>query len=532
MLITVEGTTNTTLQGAVTVKAEGAHITALDSTATFDPDWNNIPVDKSTFIQTINGVSPDSKGNLFLFGSECDSWGYIVGGTATDAGYKDGEGNPLPDPVVVTSGSTYSKSGIWLVDLCPACSACEMLYRLKQEVIRMKLWLAVLRDVNLYQQHLNEPEHHSDRTELTEANWLWNRRFLPDKYIQCGKYILADEEEPTSFEAYAEDEQFSKGLQLIQQYMTTVHMWNYLVNRNNKSDVISIAPEDTAGFVVQTKRAVTSCNQEQTIQCKVEILHCNAVDDNGVIEGCYVDPPSPIELADSIWFGNRDAVDAPYPVSVLIPRAEVEFIPFEHESDTITPDQAIVGVPAITIDEQTGARSNMWINTESGGSPAYCRWVRTKSIDDPYSATLNVVAAGTYAVTVKFLPFIDSVMQDAEGKPISLRGTTASAVEGKPQQDGSVVFQFFAKDSDPKYLENPSTDQYIDAKTAPTVSVSYKLLWTIRIIWAVTDGHGNVNEETNTYQYLCNGVRRYYSSSVIDGSTLSTAGLEPETTNA
>ena len=101
MLITNEGSTTTaTLQGAITVKAAGARVEALDNTATINPDWDNIEVEGATFVRTINGVSPDSNGAFFLSGSECDSWGYIVGGTAVDAGYKDGDGLPVADPVV------------------------------------------------------------------------------------------------------------------------------------------------------------------------------------------------------------------------------------------------------------------------------------------------------------------------------------------------------------------------------------------------------------------------------------------------
>lgn len=526
MLITVEGTTNTaTLQGAVTVKATGAHITALDNTATFDSDWSNIPVDKAAFIQTINGVGPDGQGNFFLSGSECDSWGYIVGGTATDAGYKDGEGHLLPDPVVVDNGSTYSKNGIWLTDLCPACSACEMLYRLKQEVIRMKLWLAVLRDVNLYQQHSNDPEHHSGKTELTEANWLWNRRFLPDKYIQCGKYILADEEYPTSFEAYAEDEQFSKGLQLIQQYMTTVHMWNYLVNRNNKSDVISIAPEDTAGFVVQTKRAVTSCNSAQTIQCVVSITDCVVWKDNSIPEK---------EVWESILAGNTPEHRYTYPVSMLIPSAIVQFTPFDNDPDHPLP----VDIPGTTIGIKDATVDGSKYNMILSGEPVYTEYKEGDPLPETpvyerYADTgvLPVVAAGTYEVAVKFLPFVNSQMVDEEGNPISLRGSTGDVITGTTVGD-SIVFKFFDHDTAPTYLARPTTEQYLNAKTAPSVSVDFKLMWGININWTVTDSEGNENFEENTYKYICNGIRRYYSSSVIDGSTLSTAGLEPETTNA
>lgn len=509
MLITIEGSTATaTLQGAITVKAAGAHIAALDNTATINPDWDNIEVTGATFIRTINGVSPDSNGAFFLSGSECDSWGYITGGTAVDAGYKDGDGLLAADPVV--AGSTAS--GIWLTDLCPACDSCEMLYRLKQEVIQMKLWLAVLRDVSLYQAG----------NELKEANWLWDRKFPAEP--NCGAYVLG-----STFSAYAKDEGYSKGLQLIQQYMTTVHMWNYLVNRNNKSDVISIAPEDTSGFVVQTKRSVTSCSSKQKISCRVSILSCNAVADNGEIETVTEqDSKIPVELVNSHWFQN-DGIKPEYPVSMLIPRAEVKFTPFQKQDDSAYP----VGIPGTTIGvvieghTYGGAQYNMIIsnadsdaeyktNAELPETPVYCRYAET--------GELPVIAAGTYEVQVKFLPFVNSIMLDEEDNPISLRGTKSETVTGSTEGD-AIVFHFFKEDTAPTYLVNPITDQYINAKTAPTVSVLYKLMWTIEIKWLITDDTSGESLETQTYKYVCNGIRQYYSSSVIDGSTLSLAGL-------
>ena len=518
MLITIEGSTTTaTLQGAITVKAAGARVAALDNTATINPDWDNIEVEGATFVRTINGVSPDSNGAFFLSGSECDSWGYIVGGTAVDAGYKDGDGLPVADPVVDLSVD-WGTEGIWLTDLCPACDSCELLYRLKQEVIQMKLWLAVLRDVNLYQQHSPDEQ----RTELTEANWLWDRKFPAES--NCGDYILG-----STFSDYAKDAGYSKGLQLIQQYMTTVHMWNYLVNRNNKSDVISIAPEDTSGFVVQTKRSVTSCSSKQTISCRVSILGCNAVADNGEIETVIEqDSQAPVELVNSHWFQN-DGVKPEYPVSMLIPRAEVKFTPFQKQDDSSYP----VGIPGTTIGVVIGghtfggAQYNMIIsnadsdaeyktNAELPETPVYCRYAET--------GELPVVAAGTYEVQVKFLPFVNSIMLDEADQPISLRGTKAEAVTGSTEGD-AIVFHFFKEDTAPTYLVNPITDQYINAKTAPTVSVLYKLMWTIEIKWLITDNENGESLETQTYKYVCNGIRQYYSSSVIDGSTLSLAGL-------
>jgi len=481
MLISVvTGGTTTTLAGDICIRTDG-RVTALNNRASFEPVYDAVTARMPAVVQTINGVSPNDKGEFFLSGSECVSW-------------------DLAD----------DDHTIQLVDLCPACTDCESLYRLKQEVIRMKLWLTLLRDVNLYE----------DGGSRTSVNFLWTRRIA--KEALCGEYVLGD-----AFNDYWKEEGFTKSLRLIQQYMTMVHMWNYLVNRNNKSDVIQVAPEDTAGFSVQTKRSVTSCgyneqNGGQTISCSISIIGCQAIDDNGAVETAG---GPPVELADSTWFGNSGgaATDA-YPVSVLIPRAEVEFTPFVNthtEPKRLYP----VGVPAITT--QAGIRSNMKINEADVGEPAYKRSVQT--IGETGGLELPVVAAGTYAVTVKFLPFVYTTMLDSDGTPISIRGGTMFSDDFWKTTTGSTIsFQFFATETKPTYKANPTAQEYLDAKTAPTASVKYKLMWTIKIRWVVKDERGNVNEDVGTYKYVCNGVRQYYTSAVLGGSTIDTEPEPPE----
>ena len=449
----VTGSTNTTeLQGAITVKGIGARITALDNTASIVPDYGSLTAVQEACIRTINNVSPNSKGEFFLSGSDCTSWDAI-------------------------------ENGISLVDLCPACSDCEILYRLKQEVERMKLWLTILRDVSLF---------NPGSAPQTAYN-LWLRR-LPEQ-DNCGTYILG-----STFSDYAKDEGYQKGLQLIQQYMTTVHMWNYLVNRNNKSDVIQVAPEDTAGFVVQTKRSVTECGNAvdaetgSMVSCSVSIMGCKAVDDDGSVHDAEL---------------YADGSIAGYPVSVFIPRSVVEFTPFSNKTDAGLDDK--IGVPVI--DTEDRVVSNM--KTTTFTIPPYKKTV--------YTEPLPIVAAGTYNVTVKFLPFVYSVMEDANDDPISIRGTTSASVD-PTEKDGEVIFQFYNHDTTPEPKEDPTAEEYINSKTAPTCSVNFKLMWTIEIVWTTTDAQGNQNQETQTYNYICNGIRRSYSSSVIDGSTIAIGG--------
>ena len=71
-----------------------------------------------------------------------------------------------------------------------------------------------------------------------------------------------------------------RSAQLLQQYMTVVHMWNYVVSRNNSSNIITVAPEDTAGFIVQTKRALPSCDDQFEVSCQIVVGKPKGIADN------------------------------------------------------------------------------------------------------------------------------------------------------------------------------------------------------------------------------------------------------------
>ena len=487
MLITIEGATSTaTLAGAITVKVPGS-ITALDNRAVFKPEFDEYVKGATVMVNTINGVSPNAGGEFFLSGSECTSWDRITGGTAWD-----GE---APAANVPITGDTKT-TGIWLTDLCPACSDCDTLYRLKQETELLKMWLTLLKDVNLYGNDPWDENSSDDDTGIANGTHrhiykLWQKRL--EELPECGEYILGVS--GSTFADFYQNQGFTKSLQLIQQYMTTVHMWNYLVNRNNKSDLIQIAPEDTAGFSVQTKRALTSCGSSeaysgQSIQCNIKIADAVALFDDGSTTPLY-------------------EVSSSYPVSVFIPKALLSFEPFDDK-------QSAVGIPPETHDQVAGTVYNIDIlQADPNVDEAwYCRSVDT--------GVIPATAAGTYVVYTKFLPFVYSVMKDANGDPISIRGGTVYSDSFWKTTTGSTIsFSFFAEDSEPEYLPKPTATEYLDAKTAPTCSVNFKIIWHIVITWTIG---GYTSPEVEDYYYTCNGVRRYYSAPVLGPSVIDISG--------
>lgn len=426
-------------------------------------------------IKTINGVVPNDQGDFFIDGSDCDSWQY---GTEVEE-ERDG---------VVTRSWVDDGHTISLMDLCPACTSCETIYRLKYEVENLKMWLNTLKDVSLYWSRIydDRQDHVGQRRSLLNSLRITGGTLA----TSCG-------------EGFTEDDRYMqlKGIQLLQQYMTVVHMWNYVVSRNNSSTLITIAPEDTTGFVVQTKRALTSCADKQGIRCCIDVKPLGIIKDGTVdlIEGGY---------------------PANYPISVYVPDRsnEFSFEPFMDDRQDLV----------------LGDVHSMTIRTLGD---ALAQPVAHKQADTSATGTTYIDArvAGTYVATVKFLPFIyyrtwRGYLPNGQPNYISMRnGKNNADVKPYPVgEDGTVVYNFGITDCRPYSVSDPTETNYLDAKTGPTCSVAFKILWDISITWAVLEKSSNEpKEETENYKYLANGIRMYFrDASVMSDTTV--LPLEPD----
>lgn len=402
-----------------------------------------------TYISTINGVSPNNDGEFFIDGSDCTSWGYIL----------DGQ-----DTIFVPAETTSFTRGISLVDLCPACKTCESLYRLQYEVENLKMWINTLKDVNLYEQaYMNQR-----RTNLrsfcvspaTDSNTCAVNLTQDDSYMQL------------------------QSVQLLQQYMTVVHMWNYVVSENNSSNLIEIAPEDTTGFVVKTKRALPSCNGSRKIRCTITVSDPVAINDTNTIVSLPSNYPISIyvpETPNVSILQNENAVKS----------LDLHFEPFDNK--------------------QTEALSGATMHIEAGATSS-SKIVRTDIID--------AKVAGTYIVSVKFLPFIYYQIWklDENGNKvyISVRGGTTMAITPNVSDPTKTTWDFGISGHTWSALAMPTQAQYIQAKTAPTCSVNFKLIWPITIKWEViTTGSESPEIHTENYNYMANGIRVYYGDKVI-----------------
>ena len=441
----VTGGTTTQLSDSPSFLFSGSTVSVLGNNVTVTPDIAaNIQPD--TFIQTINGVSSNDDGEFFIDGSECDSWGIIENGV---------------DSITHEQVTGVTASGISLVDLCPACRTCESIYRLQYEVENLKMWVNTLKDVNLY---IND-DMDQRRTNLGNLR-VTNLSDL------CAAGLEQDD-------AYMQ----IKSVQLLQQYMTVVHMWNYVVSQNNASNVIEVAPEDTAGFVVQTKRALPSCADNQAIQCTIDVGAPCGIKDDGTL----------ITL-------DRET----YPVSIYVPEPVLSL-------DNGGKDVQSLDLHFEPFDEkQEQALGNAKIH------------VRSQTQSDKVRVQTDVISAkvaGTYVVSAKFLPFIYYRIWKGSGSNktyISVRGGTTVPITGTTVGDDTVWdFGISGHEVAPKL--NPTAQDYLDAKTTPTSSVDFKLVWPIHIEWTVT---GVAEPYVEDYNYIANGIRAYYGDAIISEAVI------------
>lgn len=388
-----------------------------------DPDKLHAEVMRS-YVQSINGVYAASDGSFFLQGSECDSWGYIADGKALGTGSEEPE-------TVAESGAV----GIWLTDLCPACQTCDVIFAIKQDIEYMNVLLNMIKDVEL---------HNSPILEANKAG--------------LESMTISGQNCPPAWTRFDP----AKGMQLLQQYITVAHMWNYAVVQNNASFKLEIAPEDTAGFVIQTKRSLPNCDSKWHIKCTISIAYDHEESDEGEV------------LSD-----KQD-------LSVYIPPISMRFKPFQLGENV---NGTVITAEDAALDD---ARTHIECLSDC----------TTKIIT---TDTIVGRVAGTYELTVKILPFIYFVMRDKYNNVISIRGGTLN-VTGTTTYDGKDVYYDFApKRFETGKLIDPTSDQYLDSKTAPTASVPFKNVWRVQVLWEI----GQIAYEETDEDVFYDEISRY-----------------------
>lgn len=367
----------------------------------------------SSAIYSINGVMAAPDGSFYIHGSECDSWGYVTDGKAI------GTGSAEPETV-----AEEGASGIWIADLCPACQTCDTIYEIKQEIEYLDVIANILKDVTL----------HDDATlDAQKAE-------LASLAIDGGANCPSSWGSKWSLPPW-------KGLQLLQQYITVAHMWNYAVVQNNASFKLEIAPEDTAGFVVLTKRSLPNCDNTWHIRCVVDVYYDHAEGDDGTL----VDRQN---------------------LSVFVPEPHLTFKPF-------TMEESVAGTPTGLLSAKDAALNKVDARAHVQVYPD----CTTKRV---YTDEIMARVGGTYELSFKILPFRNYVIYDKDGNIITIRGATVN-LNGSTV-GGNVIYDKYAYDPAKTVIQqipDPTRDDYLNAKTAPTGSVPLNNIWRVHVLWEV-----------------------------------------------
>lgn len=490
MKITIDGGTfSQTFDADVILAGSTSTALSVDSsvvTISADAQWAS----EYEPVRTINEIKPTADGTFFLSGSECDSWTYLGGST------------------------------IGIVDLCPACKTCDAVYQLKHEIEELKLFLNSVKDANLY----NSTVTTNRRALLTTA--------------QLFKGTAACTVTPSSTV-------YPKGLELMQQYVTLVRMWNYVVSQNNASTVIDVAPEDTSGFTVQTKRSLPSCGCDSQIQCMIVIDYVGYIKDNtgGVLvqskhpeykerevktkvdghivttrtlmNGLSIYTPEPIVTVtiDTVDIhGTTVATD--YPTNTA---RRTAFKPFETKGFTAQPTEVFVGelIHPDTPEQRMISCSGCTYSTG---------WMGVHQDPDDLASPIKVRNAGTYAVYLKVLPFCGVEMYNKDDQIINIRdGVNLIEEEVSGGTDSTTYILEPSSVAFPCYNNggvNATESQYLNSKCAPSVSVPYKNVWKIEVTWTVKREDEQLQTYSDTYYYTCTGVPLYYGDQVMTNSTI------------
>lgn len=408
------------------------------------------------FITSINETPSTGDGSFLIEGSDCVSWSY------TDKVIED-----LP-----VEGSTVS-GALLFTDMCPSCTTCESIYKLKYELENMKMWINTLKDVNLYTESVAQDR----KTALSNLR-------ITGSSSSCG--------------VFPEDDSQLKATQLYKEYITMLHMWNYAVSINNASSIIQLAPENDAGFVVQTKRAVTSCDGSVRIKCEIKVEK-------------------------SAYLPASTAVPPEYSVmSLYVPEDSMKFTygPFAEETTPLKPGNnpgfEDLSKPVCELLYPTA-------------NPLVCTSKKVRSTSSAQDGFLNVQKAGTYTLEAKFLPFIPSeskingqLITPENWKTITTNVDPTSSTDVQGGTTYTYAYDLVTNIYEDPVVE-PTRTLYLISCIAPSAAVDLSIVWNITITWTIQELVENAvaktETETQTYMYKCNAVSTPCSDTVSIGGT-------------
>lgn len=352
------------------------------------------------YLSRINGAPPSGDGMFYIAGDSCLSW--------TSA-------NDLED--------SDSEPHIRLYDLCPACESCDTHARLLRRLEQCKLALNMLKDVNLY----------GDAIAASRERWLAGRRVsLPEACSVDG------DDTPALFSS-----------RLLGQYVSMVHMWNYVVSTRNNASEVEVAPDAPSGLVVRTRYAMPDCDSGKRLSVSVSVT------------------PS------SLATGQAEAL------SMYIPETVCEYSPFDGAD--VDASSSAVGASGTVLASFSNMRAAGTAVVVSKFLPFVCLSLADTS-GNAVSSVRSIIASSQVDVSSS-----QSSMPDEDGQPLPVDVTVL--------RTGIVAT--------PAVKNNPTQADYDASVGYPSVSCAGSNIWRVRVTWSLS---GAVKAE-NTYLFAAAPAR-------------------------
>jgi hypothetical protein len=389
---------------------------------------------KLRYVASINNVAPYSDGTFFILGSECTSVSSIL-------------------------AEDYSlKSGITVVDMCPSCSNCTTYVNTLKQIESYKILLNRIKDFNLYTR---------DIAGIREE-------YLVNKQLELQKSCEADLKEDPALDKLLDT--VLSGDRLFKQYIATVHMWNYAVNMTGAHTQLAVAPEDPSGFVVQSMRALPSCDGELLVSVDIRV-HGPAT--------CNDDP-----------------------VSIYVPEPMIGFIP----------DGSATPVPELILEHTSVTDKRLYTpETRISGAGSLCITARFL----PFVA-INLTYDGN---PISVDDFISEIITQ-EQPSVEEDGFTITSKINK-----------FSIEHEAVEIIEPTLDDYNNSRRYPSLIAStdplryaVDIMWTITGVFKDDTGTPYYDEKViaDTYYFDCRPLRKCVSNIWKDVESFVTNENKPQ----
>lgn len=192
------------------------------------------------YIASINGVGTNNPtGMFFILGGMCVTPFISVNASSGNISQGDEDATgvmPRPTTNVLS-----------LTDGCATCRTCDRLLQIKEKLEALKRVFWALKDVNLYKE------------SIFNSRVSYVRSAMMDTPVGCTG--IPSDERNSLFEIAMYN--------MLGQYMTVVHMWNYISQLGSQRVEILPVPEDISAFAVRVSSPKLTCDTATKIYCTV-----------------------------------------------------------------------------------------------------------------------------------------------------------------------------------------------------------------------------------------------------------------------